>query len=491
MRIARESGESHGSRSAPFRIAPHPQPGINLVGFLDAESGLGEIARRLAEAVRTSDVPLSAISYRGTKRRQHHSHGLALGDEAPYDTNVVCLNPGHLPGFVADVGADFFARRYGIGVWFWETDRFRAAERSAVRHFDELWVASDYVRDAIAGAVDVPVVSMPVPMEPPTGPFRTRAELDLPERFTFLFVFDFWSEERKNPVAVVEAFTRAFSPGEGPTLVVKSIHGDSKAKKLEKLRAVAADRSDVVVRDGYVSALERDSYLAACDCYVSLHRSEGLGLTMAEAMALGKPVIATGYSGNLEFMDEANSYLVPYDVVDVPASWWGHAPGATWAEPDVDAAARLMRRAWEHPDEAGALGERARGALRERFSTGRTVEVVERRLEEIRTRGAIAARASAHDARVAIVEASQALERDIGASLADASRRTPISLLRRLLHRALWPYLEDQRRLETSVLDAVTSLQRSVQDLEQRLLRLEGQGSQGETDEATAHSRRP
>jgi glycosyltransferase involved in cell wall biosynthesis len=481
-----DTSEQESGRSRSLRVPTHPGPGVNLVGFLDAESGLGEIARRIATALESSNVPVAAISHRGTRRRQLHPHGLLLGDEAPYDTNLVCLNPGHLASFTADVGAEFFSNRYAIGLWFWETNRLRARERRAARGFDELWVASGYVRDAIAPEVDIPVRVVPVPMEVPAGPFRTRAELGLPDAFTFLFVFDFWSEERKNPEAVVEAFTRAFRPGEGPSLVIKSIHGDSKARKLEKLVALAGGRSDVIVRDGYASAAERDSYLAACDCYVSLHRSEGLGLTMAEAMALGKPVIATGYSGNLEFMDTANSYLVPYDLVDVPASWWAYAPGATWAEPDVDAAADLMRRAWEQSDETRALGERARDEVLGRFTPQRTAEFVERRLDDLRTQGEIDARISGHDARPAIVDASQELAKDVGASLIEDRGSRPTALVRRFLRRALWPYLEDQQRVDTSVLDAVTALQRSLQDLEQRVLQLEG----AEKDEAGTPTRR-
>ena len=473
------------ARSRRLRIAGHPRPGINLVGFLEAESGLGEIARRVARAIERRDVPIASISHRGTERRQLHPHGLTLSDEAPYDTNLVCLNPGHLPAFVADVGPEFFSKRYAIGIWFWETSRLRAGERSTARFLDELWVTSSYVREAIESEVDIPVRVVPVPMEPPTGPFRTRAELGLPDGFTFLFVFDFWSEERKNPAAVVGAFTKAFRPGEGPTLVLKSIHGDSKVQELERLQAIVGDREDVLVRDGYVSAAERDSYLAACDCYVSLHRSEGLGLTMAEAMALGKPVIATGYSGNLEFMSDATSYLVPYDLVDVPASWWAYAAGATWAEPDIDVAADLMRRAWEHPDEARALGRRGRDDVLERFSLIHTAEFVERRLEDVRTAGAIGARASSHDARPAILEASQELAKEPGASLADDRRAKPTSFLRRLLRRALWPFLEDQQRVDTAVLDAVTSLQRSIQALELRVLELEGSINHDETEAAT------
>ena len=228
--------------------------------------------------------------------------------------------------------------------------------------------------------------------------------------------------------------------------------------------------------------------MASCDCYVSLHRSEGLGLTMAEAMALGKPVIATGYSGNLEFMDESNSYLVPYELVDVPTDWWAYAPGATWAAPNPDAAARLMRHVWEHPDEAYALGERARDELVERFSVRRTAEFIQGRLADLRAQGTVAARASGHDARPAIAAASQGLAEHVGASLvADRSTR-PTPVVRRLLRRALWPYLEEQRRVDMAVLDAVSSLQRSIQDLERRVGQLENVGRREDTDRTTRRS---
>jgi hypothetical protein len=208
---------------------------------------------------------------------------------------------------------------------------------------------------------------------------------------------------------------------------------------------------------------------------------------MAEAMALGKPVIATAYSGNVEFMSEANSYLVPYELVDVPSTWWAYEPGATWAEPNVGAAAELMRRVWEHPDEAQALGGRARDDLLGRFSLRRTADFVERRLEDLRAHGTSSPRAAGHDARPAIVEASQMLAGDLGTGLADRGA-APASLVRRLLRRALWPYLEDQRRVDTAVLEAVSSLQRSVDELERRVRRLEGSRGEPDADAATGRS---
>ena len=466
------------TKRLPPTDVPAPEPphrGVNVVGFFEAESGLGEVARRLTAALDSAGVPVAAIPYRDTLGRQGHLHGLSLGEAAPYDTNLICLSADDLSRFGAGVGGGFFERRYSIGLWFWETSVFRAEDRAAARYLDELWVASDYVRQSVAAEVEIPVHVVPVPVEPPRGPLRTRTELGLPDAFTFLFVFDYWSGERKNPAAVVRAFVEAFRPGEGPILVLKSIHGpDWRPEQFAEVAALADGRADVLLRDGYVTEDDRDAYVAACDCYVSLHRSEGLGLTLAEAMASGKPVIATGYSGNLEFMREHESLLVPFRLVDVPESWWAHAPGAVWAEPDVGAAARLMRRVWEHPEEARAMGRAGRVAIVERFPLQRTAAFIGDRLADARTSGAVSARTSRHDPRPAILDASRSLdEAGTADRLAAGPRARPTAVVRRLLRRALWPYLEDQRRFELAVLDALQALHRSVDDLEQRVVGLE------------------
>ncbi|MGH3133704.1 MAG: glycosyltransferase, partial [Gaiellaceae bacterium] len=293
--------------------------------------------------------------------------------------------------------------------------------------------------------------------------------------FLFLCIFDFISAERKNPAAVVEAFKQAFTPGEGPVLVMKSINGrERKPELLAMLRAAAGDRPDIHVRDGYVSADEKEAIMAACDCFVSLHRSEGFGLTLAEAMSYGKPVVATGYSGNLDYMDEENSYLVPHRLVPIPSDWWAFSPGAEWADPDVGAAAVLMRHVYEDQAEARARGARAREEILARLSLERTAESIASRLAVVRERGAVTARTSPHDARPPILEASQELAKGVGESLAgSAAGPMPASLMRRLLLRAFWPYLEHQHRLNMSMLDALTGLQRSVDDLSERLAQLE------------------
>jgi glycosyltransferase involved in cell wall biosynthesis len=461
-------------------------PGANLAGFLESESGLGEVARGLAAALDRAGIPLSAISYRRTPSRQQHRVELPLSGEAPYDTNVICLNADHLAQFAADVGIGLFANRYSVGVWFWETNVFRAEDRAAARFLDEIWVASEYVRSAVGPEVEIPVHVVPVVVSPPAGPFLTRAELGLPAGYMFLFLYDFVSAERKNPGAVVEAFTRAFDPGEGPKLVLKSINGrERKPRQLGELVDLTRGRDDIVVCDGYVSAAERDSYLAACDCYVSLHRSEGFGLTLAEAMACGKPVIATGYSGNLEFMDEESGYLVPYRLVEIPDEWWAYAPAAIWAEPDVAAAAELMRGVYEDPASAHVRGERGRRELATRFSLDRVAATVEHRFQGSRVR-----RALAPDLRRQVTGASLLLAKPVGGALAHRSSWHLLWPLRSILRRALWPLLAEQRAIQGALVDAVVVCREALAALEERTSELERRlaGGHGATEEVNPHA---
>ncbi len=345
----------------------------------------------MSAAVMVSSAAMRFLTYHRTLSRQEHPFSSPDCMTAPFDTNIICVNADQLPFFRSDVGSAFFHGRYSIGVWFWEVAHFPARFHSALDCIDEVWVASDFVLRAISAETSKPVRVVPLPIGEPSAVRFSRDELDLPDGFLFFFSFDFLSVfERKNPLAVVQAFKRAFESNEGASLVIKSINGARDTRSLRRLQAAAADRGDIHVVDGYVSAATKNATIAACDCYVSLHRSEGYGLTMAEAMAYGKPVIATRYSGNLEFMNDANSYLVPFRPVAIPKRCGPYPAGDEWAEPDVAAAAELMRGVYDHRDEARNVGRKARAALVAHHTTERTASFISSRLGEIRQRPSFA-----------------------------------------------------------------------------------------------------
>jgi SAM-dependent methyltransferase len=204
-------------------------------------------------------------------------------------------------------------------------------------------------------------------------------------------------------------------------LVLKSINGHHRLADLEALKLVAAGRPDIMVIDRYLDHDESAALMNACDCYVSLHRSEGFGLTMAEAMALGKPVIATAYSGNLDFMDDQTAYLVPWTESLVPEGCAPYRPGARWAEPDVDAAARLMREVVDHPEEAAAVGGRAQHAVLTMHGLAARADLLRSRFEHAQRVLSARSEAGVADGEAGVTSAAGALPGG-GSVLADSSR---------------------------------------------------------------------
>jgi glycosyltransferase involved in cell wall biosynthesis len=166
-------------------------------------------------------------------------------------------------------------------------------------------------------------------------------------------------------------------------MVIKVVNAEQRPHDHALLLSDARRHPDVHVLEGYLSPGEKNALIASCDCYVSLHRAEGFGLTLAEAMYFGRPVIATGYSGNLDFMDPDVSYLVEYDLTPIGSGSDPYPANGVWAEPDLDHAGRLMRKAVEHPEKARAIGERAAKAIRRTHSHAAAGATMRQRLEEI------------------------------------------------------------------------------------------------------------
>lgn len=357
-----------GGAVAVDRTHFDPLWGVNVAGYFSAELGLGEAARLLIaglDAVRVPALPIQGASI--PPCRQGAEFTFATPDEAPYPLNILCLNGDAIPAFAEEAGPAFFEGRHTIALWWWEVGDLPAAWHDAFRWVDEVWVATEHIRDLIAPNCPVPVTKITLPVGAPPVSSVTRADIGYPEdAFVFLYVYDYHSTEaRKNPTGLIKAFKAAFPPGSGAHLVLKCINADRMFAHHDRVLLEAADHPDISFIDRYLSVGEKNALMALADCYVSPHRSEGFGLTPAEAMLLGKPVIATGYGGVLEFLTSENAYLVDYELRRVGEHAEPYPADAEWADPDLGQLARLMRHVFEHPDEAAERGRHGAVEVRE------------------------------------------------------------------------------------------------------------------------------
>jgi glycosyltransferase involved in cell wall biosynthesis len=337
------------------------RPGLNVMGYLNAELGVGQAARLLLGAADAAGVPTSTLPWDPEHGLVDRLPAAGSGEAWSFDTNVFCINADMIGTVRAGLPVSMFHRRATAGVWFWEAERFPDRLLYAFDLVDEVWAPSRFIADSLerTGRATVVPIRMPVPV-PTWSTSLTRSDLGLPEGFLVLFAFDFASVfDRKNPLGLIDAYCQAFGPDDGAHLVLKTVGGARHWEQMELLRA-SIHRPDVLVMDGFVRPHQVKAMLELSDCYASLHRSEGFGLGLAEAMALGKPVVATAWSGNMEFMDAENSYLVPAELVPIPDDVHVYGGLGRWAEPDLEAAADALRAIHDDPSGAAALGRRAR-----------------------------------------------------------------------------------------------------------------------------------
>jgi glycosyltransferase involved in cell wall biosynthesis len=360
--------------------------GVDVVGYLRSELGVGEAGRSVVRALRAAEVDVSTLSVPAPS----HPDGddFPVDDAARHGVLFLAVNGDSVRPTLARLGNGLASRRHRIGQWFWEVDPLPTDWGQSLHLLDEIWAPTMYLRDLVAARAPkgFPVIHMPLPVPVDDDrPADPRPSLGIDGRFMFLFVFDFLSvARRKNPAGLIEAYLRAFPLEADVQLVIKSINGDERLGELERLRWLSDGRSDITIHDGIADRDTVRGLMAHADCYVSLHRSEGFGLTIAEAMALGTPVIATGHSGNMDFMTPDNSIPVPWTLTRVGPGADPYPAAALWAEPDLDAAAAAMRRMHADTEFRSMLAGEARRHMRERFSAEACGRRMKERLEAIR-----------------------------------------------------------------------------------------------------------
>jgi len=365
-----------------------PQPGVNLVGYANGLLSLGEHMRMTAAAFETARCDVAFVDYRNgaRDRQQVASERVPLAESNRFSVNLFHINADQMINAYCHFGHGFFQQRYNIGFWAWELEIFPEGWVPAIDFLDEIWAPSRFVQQALARTTDRPVTLMPQCVQLPPFAARGRAHFGLPDdAFLFIFAFDFLSYiDRKNPIAAVRAFKAAFPEGtEKAGLVVKVMNAQaSDARWRAMLEEIAGDGRIIVINEA-MSRAESLALMDCCDCFLSLHRSEGFGRGPAEAMALGKPVIVTGYSGNTDFTLPDNSFLVDYTLVPVQPGQYVFGEGQVWAEPDVAHAAAHMRTVFEDRERAGAVALRGQAHIRETLSASAIGALMVRRLEAL------------------------------------------------------------------------------------------------------------
>ncbi|HVC84284.1 MAG TPA: glycosyltransferase [Solirubrobacteraceae bacterium] len=362
--------------------------GVNVAGYFTAEIGIGEAVRLLVAALDAAAVPLLPLSPPTLPSSRKDHQYVSLPISAPgFPVNLICINADGLLRFREEVGSGFFDGRYNIGLWWWEVDRLPAEWHAGFELLDEVWVGSEHVACALSPISPIPVYTVRIPILARNTAPLDRAAIGLGDEWVFLSMFDHGSVvERKNPLGTIAAFTEAFSPSSGAALILKSVNAEHDHFGRDRVRAAAAPHPHVHLMEGHLSPVQTHALIATADCFVSLHRAEGLGLVPAEAMALGKPVIATGYSGNLDYMTRENAYLVDYALRAVGPGCWPYPEDAVWADADLGHAAELMREVFEDQSAARGRGALAATQLAETHSLQAAGRSMRSRIESVAAR---------------------------------------------------------------------------------------------------------
>jgi len=358
--------------------------GINIAGYINGEFGIGEGVRANIRAIETTNIPFTINNFTRSPNRNQDTTYQKFSPDNPYPLNLIQVNADEVNTFIKHSGSSYFANRYNIGFWAWEIPEFPQKWQPVFDNFQEIWTYSNYCAEAISLVSPIPVIKIMPSIDLPPS-YLNRQSLGLPEnKFIFLFIFDFSSLiERKNPLAAIQAFKQAFGEDERVLLILKSSNSAKNLQDLALLQSAIKNSPNIQHLDGYLSKNEVNGLLYNCDCYLSLHRCEGFGLTMAEAMFYGKPVIATGYSSNTEFMNVGNSFLVKYKLIPLDADCGPYKKANIWAEPDIEHAAYFMRQIFHNYPEAQQVGAIAAKDIRTLLSPTTAGKRIQKRLEYI------------------------------------------------------------------------------------------------------------
>ena len=363
--------------------------GVLFVGYIEAGLGLGESLRGLIRSVATTGLPFAVYPFNiGVETRFIGQFAADLYDmRRRYRVNVVEMSADQVPAMFRELGVWKTAHSYNILRTYWELPHAPAEWAFMLKGIQEIWAPNQFVENAFRRIFTGPIRIVPPCVEVETDTAFDRDYFGIDHhKFYFVFSFDYFSHPaRKNPLAVVRAFQQAFPElSENVALIIKSTGAPHHGPKTKSaILAAAASDPRIMVIDRMCSRDEVLSLIRSADCYVSLHRSEGFGLGMAEAMASGKPVIGTNYSGNTDFLSDLTGFPVSFSLRPVQAGEYIFSDGQSWAEPDEAAAAEAMRQVFFNPRERQQRAASGKALVEARYSRENVGQIATRYLEDI------------------------------------------------------------------------------------------------------------
>jgi glycosyltransferase involved in cell wall biosynthesis len=359
---------------------------VNIVGYSKGEFGLGEHSRATCSAFTAANIDWKVTNFDfalDVSQRENIPEQIRQRRLDPA-VNIFHINADQMHAVFAGLGTKIFRGKYNIGYWAWELENAPSEWSASFDYVDEIWVPSEFVRESLRPLSGKPIIVMPECVSISEADFP-KSPQKYGDEYCFLFSFDMGSfVERKNPWAVISAFQLAFDVSDcSVRLIVKVMNESKNLVAWEKLRYLALSDQRIIIVSGTLTKQDYMMLMGSIDCFVSLHRSEGFGRGPAEAMLMGKPVIVTGYSGVLAYVDEGSACLVDYDLVEVKSHEYPHWENNRWAAPRIEHAANYMKKLRRDPDHGTQLGMKGKQRAQEFLSPQATGTAYADRLRAI------------------------------------------------------------------------------------------------------------
>ncbi|MGN0408637.1 MAG: glycosyltransferase family 4 protein [Bacteroides sp.] len=383
--VRRNTNKLKNAKIVPYdRTYPE---GINLIGNIRAETGLGQSTRLVSDILEASGEAYVIHDFfvPPGPSMNDHTHDDKISEELPYDINIFHVNASEFTVAFINMGKQVWDHRYNIAYWLWELEEFPDEWLGCIDLVDEIWTPADFITNTLKKYTDKPVMTLPYCVEAPTDEKFDREFFGLPDDvFLFLMMFDSGSiMERKNPDSVFAAYKEAFGTDNDKVGIVVKINEYSK-EDIDYIHEALKGYTNVYILSETLTKVQVNSLIKAVDVFVSLHRAEGFGLVLAEAMIAGTPTIATNWSANTEFACPEAACMVDYKMIEIEKDIPPYKKGYHWADADVTQAAGFMKRLYEDREFYESIAKNAKRYVAEKLNMERSTRIVKERVEDIR-----------------------------------------------------------------------------------------------------------